>query len=193
MGQLHEDLRKFWQRCETYKSLALAIADDHHPPCWALGSTAFEGRVGFSQNVGPPVRCMERAIPGCLRHWCCHPSSNGLWGGANLLQALNNAGCLPSYDARRRHVEVAPHVRSNEPPSVPWLLDALSHIKDVLVWHLCIDESHVEDVISVSREALVVGLCATCCRHPMPFPSGDDVEAPAQRLEQDPETYHAAN
>ena len=31
-----------------------------------------------------------------------------------------------------------------------------------------------------------------CCRHPMSMATGADVEALAQRLEQDPDTYHAA-
>ena len=31
--QLQEDLRKFWQRCETCKALAVAIVDDDCPPC----------------------------------------------------------------------------------------------------------------------------------------------------------------
>ena len=38
-----------------------------------------------------------------------------------------------------------------------------------------------------------MGLCARCCRHPMPLASGDDVEGLAQKLEQDPDTHHAAN
>ena len=114
-------------------------------------------------------------------------------GGPKLLQALNNAGYLPSYDTGRRHVEGAPRVRPNEPPGLPWLLEALGHIPGCHVWYLCIDEIHVEDVITVSGEAQAVGLCATCCRHPMPLASGGDVEALAQRLEQDPDTYHAAN
>ena len=78
-------------------------------------------------------------------------------------------------------------------PGLPWLLEALGHIPGCHVWHLCMDEIHVEDVITVSREALAVGLCATCCRHPMPLASGADVEALAERLEQDADTYHAAN
>ena len=45
----------------------------------------------------------------------------------------------------------------------------------------------------MSDEAQTVGLCATCCRHPMPLASGGDVEALAQRLERDPDTYHAAS
>ena len=61
------------------------------------------------------------------------------------------------------------------------------------VWHLCVGEIHVEDVITFSREALAVGLCATCCWHPMPLASDEDVEPLARRLEQDPDTYHAAN
>ena len=110
-----------------------------------------------------------------------------------MLQALKNAGYLPSYDMGRWHVEGAPRVRPNEPPGLPWLLEALGQILGGHVWHVCIDEIHVEDVITVSHEALAVGLCATCCRHPMPLASGPDAEALAQRLEQDPDTYHAAN
>ena len=61
------------------------------------------------------------------------------------------------------------------------------------MWRLCIHKFHVEVVITISRKALAVGLCAMCFQQPMPFASGDNVEALAQRLEQDPETYHAAN
>ena len=114
-------------------------------------------------------------------------------GGPKLLQALNNAGDLRSYDTGRRHVEGAPRVRPNEPPSLPWFLEPLSHILGVHVWHLCIDEIHMEDVIIVSCNALAVGLCATFCRHPMPLASGSDKEAVAQRPKQDPDTYHTAN
>ena len=49
------------------------------------------------------------------------------------------------------------------------------------------------DVIIVSREAIAVGLHAMYGQHPMPLASGDDVEALAQRLEEDPITYHTAN
>ena len=114
-------------------------------------------------------------------------------GGPKLLQALNNAGYLPSYDTGRRHAEGASRVRPNEPPRLPWLLEALGYIPGCHVWHLCIDEIHVQDIITVSGEAQAVGLCATCCRHPMPLASGAVVEALAQRLEQDQDTYHAAN
>ena len=60
------------------------------------------------------------------------------------------------------------------------------------MWHLWIGKIHV-DVIIVSREAIAVGLHAMYGQHPMPLASGDDVEALAQRLEEDPITYHAAN
>ena len=82
-------------------------------------------------------------------------------------------------------------VRTNR--RLPSLLEALGHISGGHVWHLCIDGIHVEGVITDSREALAVELCATCCRHPMPLASGADVEALAQRLEQDSDTSHAAN
>ena len=61
------------------------------------------------------------------------------------------------------------------------------------MWHVCIDEIHVEDFIALCREAVAVGLCATCCQYPMPLASGDNVEALAERLKQDPHTYHTAN
>ena len=89
-------------------------------------------------------------------------------GGPKLLQALSNAGYLPSYDTGRRHVDGARLVRPNEPAGLPWLPEALGHIPGCHVWHLCIDEIHVEDVITVSGEAHAVGLCATRCWHPMP-------------------------
>ena len=79
-------------------------------------------------------------------------------GGPELLQALNNALYLPSYNTGRKHVEAAPHVHPNEPPGLPWLLEALGHIPGYNVWHLCIDEIHVEEVINVSRTRKSYGL-----------------------------------
>ena len=49
-------------------------------------------------------------------------------GGPKLLQALNNAGYLPSYETGRRHFEGDPRVLPNEPPGLPWLFEALGHI-----------------------------------------------------------------
>ena len=60
------------------------------------------------------------------------------------------------------------------------------------MWHLCIDELHMEGVITAPRDAHAVGLCATCCRHTVPLASGADVETLAQRMEEEPVTYHAA-
>ena len=110
-----------------------------------------------------------------------------------MLQAVNNAASLRSSDTGRRHVEGAPRVRPTEPPSLPWLIDVLSRMSSVHVRHLCIDKLHVEDLNIVSAQALSVGLCATCCRHPMPLASGDNVEALAERLEEGAKTYDAAN
>ena len=114
-------------------------------------------------------------------------------GGPKLLKALNNAGCLTSYHMGHRHLQGARCVCPNESPSLPWSLDAISHIADVHVWHLGIREIHVKGVITVSREAVAVGLCTTCCRRPMPLASGDDVEALAQPLQRDLDKYQAAN
>ena len=49
----------------------------------------------------------------------------------------------------------------------------------------------MEDVITISRDVHMARLCAMCCQHTMPMATGDDVEAVAQQLEQEPATYHA--
>ena len=58
---------------------------------------------------------------------------------------------------------------------------------------MCIDEVKVEDIINVSREAHAVGLWATGYWHPMPLANSDNVEAFAQRLEQDLGLHHAVD
>ena len=192
LGQLQEDLHKFRRRCETYKALAVAIADDNRP-------LARRRAARLLKAEWAPAKVLGHLCKGwSVQSWDAQDRDAATLaplgvGGPKLLQALNNAGYLPNYDTGRRHVEGAPLVRPNEPPSLPWLPEAPSHIAGVHVWHLCIDEIHVEHVITVSREAVAVELCAACCRHPMPLASGDDVEDMAQRLEQDPDTYHTAN
>ena len=71
----------------------------------------------------------------------------------------------------------------NEPPTLLSLLDNVKHVEGVHVWHLLIDEIHVEDVITVSCEARALGLCATCCTEMVTRCSGEDVEAPGERLD----------
>ena len=179
-GQLQDDLHKFRQRCETYKALIVAMADDDRllAGCWA----ACLLKAGWA-----PAKVLSHLCEAWSMHyWDAQDKDAGAlaalgFGGPKLRQALNNAGYLPSYDTGRKHVEGAPGVRPNELPTLPWLLEALSHIADVHVWHLCTNEMHVEDVITVSHEAIALGLCATCCRYPMPLASGDDVEALAQQ------------
>ena len=87
-------------------------------------------------------------------HVVCGPRMTALAaldiGGPKLLQALNNAGNLPSYDTRR-YVDPPP-----PRPSLPCLLDDLSYIAGLHLWHLCIDELHVQDVITVSRDVHAV-------------------------------------
>ena len=189
LGQLQEDLHKFCQRCKTCKALAVAIAEDDRP-------LAGRRAARLLQAAWAPAKVLGHLCDAwSVQSWDAQGRDGAALaalgvGGPKLLQSLNSAMYLPSYDTGRRHVKGAPRVRRNEPP---WLLEALGHIPVCHVWHLCMDEIHVEDVITVSREALAVALCATCCRHPMPLASGADVEALAQRLEQDSNTYHAAN
>ena len=192
LGQLQEDLHKFRQRCETYEALAAAIADDDRPLAWRRGAHLLKAGWAPAKVLGHLCEAWSVQSWDAQDRDAAALAALGV-GGPKLLQALNNAGYLTNYDTGHRHVEGAPRVRPNEPPSLPWLLEALSNIAGVHVWHVCIDEIHVEDVITVSREAVTVGLCATCCRYPMPSASGANVEALAQRLEQDPDTYHTAN
>ena len=190
---MKEDLHKFWERCKKYEAFDVAIEDNDRP---LLGPRA--------------ARLLEAwwALAKVLRHLCEAWSVQSLnaqdrdasalaalgVGAPKLLQALNNARYLPSYDIGRRRFQGFTGVCPNEPPSLPWLLDALSHIAGGHVWHLCINDNiHVEDIITVSREAVTVGLCTTCCLQPMQFASSEDVVAMAQRSEQDPDTPHAAN
>ena len=58
--------------------------------------------------------------------------------------------------------------------------------------HLCIDELHVENILAVSQDVHVVRLCATYCRQTIPVASGNNVESPAEQLEHEPASYHAA-
>ena len=171
---------------------AAATAEDDRPLAGRRAARLLQAGLALAKLLGHLCDAL------CMQSWddedrdAAALATLGV-GGPKLLQALNNAGYLPSYDTGRRRAEGAPRVRPNEPPGVPWLPEVLGHIPGCHVWHLCIDDIHVEDVINVSREALAVGWCATCCRHPMPLASGTHVEALAQRLEQDQHTYHAAN
>ena len=49
-------------------------------------------------------------------------------GGSELLQALYNAGYLPSYNIGRRHIEGALYIHPNEPPTLLWLFKGLSQL-----------------------------------------------------------------
>ena len=192
LGQLQEDLHQFRQRCETYKALAVAIAEDDRPLAGRRAARLLQAGWAPAKLLGHVCDAWSVQSLNDQDRDAAALAALGV-GGPKLLHALNNTGYLPSYDTGRRHVEGAPRFRRNEPLGLPWLLEALGHIPGCHVWHLCIDEIHVEDVITVSGEAQAVGLCATCCRRPMPLAPGGDVEALAQRLEQDPDTYHAAN
>ena len=176
MGQLQKDLHQFRQRGETYKALAVAIAEDDRPLVGRRAARLLQARWAPAKVLGHLCDAWSVESWDDQDRDAAALAALGV-GGPKLLQALNNARYLPSYDTGRRHVEGAPRVRPNEPPSLPWLLVALGHIPGCHVWHLCINEIHVEDVITVSGEAQAVGLCATCCRHPMPLASGGDVEA----------------
>ena len=185
-------MHQFRQRCETYKALASAIAEDDHPLAGRRAARLLKAWWAPAKVLGHLCDAWS------VQSWDAQDRDGAVLAalgvvGPKLLQALNNAGYLPSCDTGRRHVAGAPRVRLNEAPCLPWLLEALGHIPGSHVSHLSIDEIHVEDLINVSREAVTVRLCATCCWHPMPLASGADVEALAQWLQQDPDTYHAAN
>ena len=189
---MQEDLHRFRQRCGTCKALAVAIAEDDGVLAGRRAARLLQAGWAPAKVLGHLCDAWSVQAGDAQDEDAAALAALGVVG-PKMLQALNDAGYLPSYNTGRRHVEGTRRVRPNEPPGLPWLLEALGHIPGCHVWHLCIDEIHVEDVITVSREALAVGLCAMCCRHPMPLASSADVEVLAQRLEQNPDTYHAAN
>ena len=88
------------------------------------------------------------------------PSSIGR-GGPKWLHARNESLCLPSCDTRRRCV-AAPQGLPNERHSLVSVLDNVKHVEGVHLWHLLINELHMEDFIAVSREARAVGLNVIC-------------------------------
>ena len=173
LGQLQDDLHKFRQRCETNKTLPIAIADDDRPLVGRRATRLLNASRRAVKVLGDLCDAWS------VQSWDAQDRDAAALaplgvGGPKLLQALNSAGYLPGYDTGRRHFEVAPRVR----PTGPWLLEAPRQVAAFHVWHLCIDEINFEDLVTISREALALRLCATCCRHPLPLVSGDDVEAP---------------
>ena len=162
VGQLQDDLHKFRQPCETYMALVVAIAVNSRP-------LARRRAARLLQAGWAPAKVLGHLYDACcVQSWDARDKDAAALaalgvGGPKPLQSLNNDGYLPSYDRGRRHVQEAPRVRPNGPPGLPWLLEGLGHISGCHVWHLCIDEIHVEDIITVSRQALTVGLCATRC------------------------------
>ena len=164
VGQLQEDLHKFRQRCETYKALVVAIAEDDRPLAGVRAARLLQAGWAPSKVLGHLCDAWSMQSWDAQDRDAAALAALGV-GGPKLLQALNNAGYLPSYDTGRRHVEGAPRVRPNEMLGLPWLLKALGHIPGCHVWHLCIDEIHVEDVITVSREAdCALRVADTPCR-----------------------------
>ena len=81
---------------------------------------------------------------------------------------------------------------SDQPPSLMLLLDNVKHVEGVHLWHLLVEEFHMEHVITVSREARAVCLCATCFKQVVTLCSRRDVDALRERLDQDAACYHAA-
>ena len=65
----------------------------------------------------------------------------------------------------------------NESPTLLSMLDNVKHVGGLPLWHLLIDEIHVEDAITVSRQARAGGLCTTFCTQVEAPCGGEDVEA----------------
>ena len=168
-------MHKFRRHCETYKALAVAIADDDRPVAGRQPARLLKAAWAPAKELGHLCNAWSVHSRDAKDRDAAALAALGV-GGPKWLQALNNAGYLPSYDMDRRHVEPLPCLHPNE-PSLPWLLDALSHIVGVHVWHLCVDEIHVEDVISASCEAHAVGLCATCWRLGGRGPAGNCISS----------------
>ena len=104
---MHEDLHQFWQRCKTYKALAVAIAEDDRPLNGRRAARLLQ--AGWAPAKVPGHLCDAWSV----QSWDDQDRDAAALaalgaGGPKLLQALNNAGYLPSYDTGGRHVHGAP-------------------------------------------------------------------------------------
>ena len=125
----------------------------------------------------------------------CNAITNFLNHGGYFRRRLSNfqkAACLPGYANGRRHIVCAPQVLPNEVPTLDSLLESVKHVEGVRMWHLLIDELHVEGLITVLHEAGAVGLCATGCIGAAILCSGENTEALRERLDRRSAQYHSA-
>ena len=117
LGQLQEDLHQFRQPCETYKALAVAVAEDNRRLAGRRAARLL--RAGWAPATVLGHLCDAWSV----KSWDAQDRDAAALaavgvGGPKLLQALNNAAYLPSYDTGRMQVEGAPRVRPNEPPGL---------------------------------------------------------------------------
>ena len=166
-GQLQEDLHKFRRRCETYKALAVAIAEDDRPLAGRRAARLLQASWAPAKVLGHLCDAWSVQSWHAQNRDAAALAAFGV-GGPKPLQALNNAGYLLSYDTGRRHVEGAPRFRPNELPSLPWLLEALGHIPGCQAWHLCIEKSMWRtSSLSLARHSLLdfaLRVAGTPCR-----------------------------
>ena len=95
LGHLHEDLHNFPQRCETYKALAVALAEDDRP-------LAGRRAARLLQAGWAPAKVLGHLCHACsVQSWDAQDTDAAKLAALGverpkLLQALNNAGFLPS-------------------------------------------------------------------------------------------------
>ena len=115
LGQLQEDLHNLRQRCETYKALVIAIADDDRPLARRLVARLLKAGWAPATVLGHLCEASSVQSLDARDRDLATLAALGI-RRRKLLQVLNNTGYLPSYETGRRHVEGAPHVRTNDCP-----------------------------------------------------------------------------
>ena len=87
-------------------------------------------------------------------------------------------GVLPKQETTAPHFrKMYPMMRSTYEQPLCMFHNSKGLFSLRCLWHLLIDEIHVEDAITVSREARAGGLCTTCCTQVEAPCGGEDVEA----------------
>ena len=113
MGQLQEDLHQFRQRCETYKALAVAIAEDDRPLAGRRAARLLHAGWAPAKVLGHLCDAWSVQSWDDQERDAAALAALGV-GGPKSLQALNNAGCLSSYDTGREARRGSPPCSSEQ-------------------------------------------------------------------------------
>ena len=101
------DVRKFLQRCETYKALTVASATDGRPFAGCRAARLLQAGWAPAKVLGHLCGAWS------VQSWDAQDKDAAVLaalgvGVPNLLQAPNDVVYLPSYETGRRYVEGTP-------------------------------------------------------------------------------------